>query len=209
MKKFVEKRFVKLLVDENVFQHNPDEPFTLKSGEKSDYFLNFGNLSLARALMQIGAAYWEKLKPQLDPKRAPRVVLLGPAYKGIPLATATAIAAALDPIEGLEVSVIYTRKEEKDHGEGGTLVGAQSEDWGEVWVVDDVISYATAFREVEKLLEVYNKKLFGFLVGVDRCERRDDTSPTVAEELKQQGRVKRMVSVTTLPEVIEEAALAA
>ena len=196
--------FVGLLVDEQVFQYDPVGKFTLKSGKKSDYFLNFGNLSSAAALERIGAAYWARLKPQLDPSRSSRVVLLGPAYKGIPLATATAIAAARDPIEGVEVSVIYTRKEAKDHGEGGSLVGARSDDWGEVWVVDDVISFATAFAEVEELVEQHKNSLYGLLVGVDRCEHRDDASLTVAQELVQQGRVKQLVSVATIGEVLAE-----
>lgn len=168
----------------------------LKSGNKSLHYLDFGEMASAEALKEVGEHYWKALKPKLDPERSDKVTLLGLAYKGIPLVVATAIAASRDPAKGISVSMMYNRKEEKDHGEGGVIVGESPDKRGEVWVVDDVISYGTSFAEAEQHADIY-----GMIVGVDRLERREGSTKTVSEELVGQGRVKCFVSVATMDEL--------
>lgn len=119
--------------------------FTLKSGRVSPYFFNAGAFASGRALAALGRCYARRIVEsgiQYD-------VLLGPAYKGIPLAAVTAVALADE--HGLDVPFAYNRKEAKTHGEGGVLVGAPLE--GRVLVIDDVITAGTAVREVITMIE--------------------------------------------------------
>jgi orotate phosphoribosyltransferase len=137
--------------------------FTLKSGRISPYFFNAGSFSSGRALASLGRCYARAIVAsgvQFD-------VLLGPAYKGIPLAAATAIALA--DHHGLDAPFAYNRKEAKAHGEGGLLVGAALE--GRVLVIDDVITAGTAVREVIAMIAEAGAELAGVAIGLDRQER--------------------------------------
>jgi orotate phosphoribosyltransferase len=137
--------------------------FTLKSGRISPYFFNAGSFSSGRALATLGRCYARAIVAsgvQFD-------VLLGPAYKGIPLAAATAVALA--DHHGLDVPFAYNRKEAKAHGEGGMLVGAPLE--GRVLVIDDVITAGTAVREVIAMIAEAGADLAGVAIGLDRQER--------------------------------------
>lgn len=137
--------------------------FTLKSGRTSPYFFNAGAFSSGRALASLGRCYAQRIVDsgvEFD-------VLLGPAYKGIPLAAATAIALA--DHHGLETPFAYNRKEAKDHGEGGSLVGAALT--GRVLVIDDVITAGTAVREVIDIIAAAGADLAGVVIGLDRQER--------------------------------------
>jgi orotate phosphoribosyltransferase len=137
--------------------------FTLKSGRISPYFFNAGSFSSGRALASLGRCYARAIVAsgvQFD-------VLLGPAYKGIPLAAATAIALA--DHHGLDAPFAYNRKEAKAHGEGGMLVGAALE--GRVLVIDDVITAGTAVREVIAMIAEAGAELAGVAIGLDRQER--------------------------------------
>jgi orotate phosphoribosyltransferase len=137
--------------------------FTLKSGRVSPYFFNAGAFSSGRALAALGRCYARRIVDagiRFD-------VLLGPAYKGIPLASATAVALA--DHHGLDVPFAYNRKEAKAHGEGGVLVGAPLQ--GRVLVVDDVITAGTAVREVITLIEQAGAELAGVAIGLNRQER--------------------------------------
>ena len=137
--------------------------FTLKSGRISPYFFNAGSFSSGRALATLGRCYARAIVAsgvQFD-------VLLGPAYKGIPLAAATAVALA--DHHGLDVPFAYNRKEAKAHGEGGMLVGAPLE--GRVLVIDDVITAGTAVREVIAMIAEAGAELAGVAIGLDRQER--------------------------------------
>lgn len=137
--------------------------FTLKSGRVSPYFFNAGAFSNGGALAALGRCYAHCIVNSgvnFD-------VLLGPAYKGIPLAAATAIALA--DHHGLDVPFVYNRKEAKNHGEGGTLVGAPLR--GRVLVIDDVITAGTAVREVIKMIDEAGAELAGVAIGLDRQER--------------------------------------
>jgi len=137
--------------------------FTLKSGRISPYFFNAGSFSSGGALATLGRCYARRIVEsgvQFD-------VLLGPAYKGIPLAAATAVALAEH--HGLDVPFVYNRKEAKTHGEGGVLVGAPLR--GRVLIIDDVITAGTAVREVIAMIAEAGAQLAGVAIGLNRQER--------------------------------------
>ena len=146
--------------------------FTLKSGRTSPYFFNAGKLSSGQALATLGKCYAAKIveaKIDFD-------MLFGPAYKGIPLAAVTAASLATD--FGINVPVAYNRKEAKDHGEGGTLVGALLA--GRVLIIDDVITAGTAIREVMALLSAHGAEAAGVVIGLDRKERGPEDISAIA-----------------------------
>jgi orotate phosphoribosyltransferase len=137
--------------------------FTLKSGRVSPYFFNAGAFASGGALAVLGRCYAQCIVDsgvQFD-------ILLGPAYKGIPLAAATAVALADQ--HGRDVAFAYNRKEAKAHGEGGTMVGAPLR--GRVLVIDDVITAGTAVREVIGMIQAAGAELAGVVIGLDRQER--------------------------------------
>lgn len=137
--------------------------FTLKSGRQSPYFFNAGAFNSGAALAALGRYYAQCIVDsgvEFD-------VLLGPAYKGIPLATATAVALAEH--HGRDVPFAYNRKEAKTHGEGGTLVGAPLR--GRVLVIDDVITAGTAVNEVIAMIDAAGAALAGVIIGLNRQER--------------------------------------
>ncbi|MDO8860170.1 orotate phosphoribosyltransferase [Haliea sp. E1-2-M8] len=137
--------------------------FTLKSGRISPYFFNAGGFASGAALASLGRCYAQRIVAaglQFD-------VLLGPAYKGIPLAAATAIALADQ--YGRDVPFAYNRKEAKTHGEGGVLVGAPLR--GRVLVIDDVITAGTAVLEVIAMIQAAGASLAGVAIGLNRQER--------------------------------------
>ena len=147
--------------------------FTLKSGRVSPYFFNAGEFSSGRALACLGRCYAQKIVDcgvQFD-------VLLGPAYKGIPLAAATAVALA--DHHGLDVPFAYNRKEAKTHGEGGLIVGAELH--GRVLVIDDVITAGTAVREVIAMITAAGAELAGVAIGLDRQERGEGAGSAIQE----------------------------
>lgn len=136
--------------------------FTLKSGRTSPYFFNAGLFNSGNDLVQLGNAYAAAVQRSgLDYD-----ILFGPAYKGIPLATATAMALAGI---GDNRPYAFNRKEKKDHGEGGNLVGAPLK--GRVLIVDDVITAGTAIREAIELIGAAGASPAGVLIALDRQER--------------------------------------
>mgnify|MGYP001825054700 CR=1 FL=1 len=147
--------------------------FTLKSGRVSPYFFNAGAFDSGRALAALGRCYAHRIVEagiKFD-------VLLGPAYKGIPLASATAVA--LSDHHGLDIPFAYNRKEAKTHGEGGLLVGAPLE--GKVLVIDDVITAGTAVREVISLIDQAGAELAGVAIGLNRQERGEGEMSAIQE----------------------------
>ncbi|HEX4299477.1 MAG TPA: orotate phosphoribosyltransferase [Gammaproteobacteria bacterium] len=147
--------------------------FTLKSGRKSPYFFNAGLFSSGVALSAIGKSYAQAVVDsaiQFD-------MLFGPAYKGIPLATVT--AAALAEHHGRDLPYCFNRKEAKDHGEGGNLVGAPLK--GRVLIVDDVITAGTAVREAVSIIRAAGATPVGLVIALDRQERGQGTLSAVKE----------------------------
>ncbi len=147
--------------------------FTLKSGRRSPYFFNAGLFNSGAALAALGRFYARTIVDsgmQFD-------MLFGPAYKGIPLVSVT--AAALAEHHGRDLPWSFNRKEAKDHGEGGQLVGAPLQ--GRVLIVDDVITAGTAMRESLSMIRAAGARPAGLVIALDRQERGQGEKPAIAE----------------------------
>jgi orotate phosphoribosyltransferase len=167
--------------------------FTLKSGRTSPYFFNAGAFSRGSALATLGRCYAQSIVDsglEFD-------VLLGPAYKGIPLGAATAVALA--DRHGVDVQFAYNRKEAKSHGEGGVLVGAPLQ--GRVLVIDDVITAGTAVREVMAMITGAGAELAGVVIGLDRKERGTGELSAVDEVQRAHG--VPVISIITMDHIID------
>lgn len=151
--------------------------FTLKSGRVSPYFFNAGLLNDGEALSLLADGYASILM-----NCGGVSVIFGPAYKGIPLVAAT--ASALWHQHGVNVPWGFNRKEAKDHGEGGTLVGAEVKGQ-RVWIIDDVITAGTAIREVVDILQQAGATIAGVLVALDRQEKGAGELSAIQEVEKQ------------------------
>ena len=162
--------------------------FTLKSGRVSPYFFNAGLFNTGGAMLALGRFYASALVES----RVEYDMLFGPAYKGIPLVTAT--ATALADRHGIDKPLAFNRKEAKDHGEGGSIVGAPL--GGRVLIVDDVITAGTAIRESETLIEAA-----GVLIALDRQERGRGERSAVQEVEESMG--VPVVSIIGLADLIE------
>jgi orotate phosphoribosyltransferase len=147
--------------------------FTLKSGRKSPYFFNAGLFNSGAALAELGRCY---ARTALD-SGMQFDMLFGPAYKGIPLVSVT--AAALAEHHGRDLPWCFNRKETKDHGEGGNLVGAPLQ--GRVLIVDDVITAGTAVRESLDIIRAAGAVPAGLLIALDRQERGQMEKSAIAE----------------------------
>ena len=169
--------------------------FTLKSGRSSPYFFNMGRIDSGAALAQLGRAYAAAVANSgiaVD-------MLFGPAYKGIALAAATAIALADGHARDLPWA--YNRKEAKDHGEGGTLVGAPLK--GRVLIVDDVMTAGTAVRESLALIRANGAEPAGVLIALDRQERGQGER-SAAQEVSADYDIP-VIAITTLDDVLSYA----
>ena len=166
--------------------------FELKSGRASPYFFNAGEFKSGQALQRLGDYY----AAALVDSGLPVDCLLGPAYKGIPLVSAAAISLAVR--HGRDLPFAYNRKEIKDHGEGGSLVGAALK--GDVIVVDDVITAGTAIREVMSLVSDYPARIAGVMVAIDRQERGRGEKSAI-QELESEYALT-VVSVVNLDDIV-------
>ena len=165
--------------------------FQLKSGLRSPYFFNLGNVSGGAELAELGGFYADAIQASglaFD-------VLFGPAYKGIPIAVATAIALAE---RGRSVGAAFDRKEAKAHGEGGKLIGAPLK--GRVLMVDDVVTDGATKAEAAAMIEAAGAKLAGLVVALDRQEIVAD-GQTAVERLKDRLGAP-VLSIAALPDVI-------
>ena len=180
--------FIRLALDCNVLKFGE---FTLKSGRQSPYFFNAGLFYQGKALRQVGEFYANILiKQAVDFQH-----LFGPAYKGLPLATATAVALAE---MGIDSTVTFNRKEIKTHGEGGQLIGAPLS--ANTVIIDDVITAGTAFREAQKLIHEHGGKLTAVVIALDRCERGATNQSTLIE-IQAQG--IQVFSIITIFDLID------
>ncbi|EDM79681.1 orotate phosphoribosyltransferase [Plesiocystis pacifica SIR-1] len=171
--------FVDLLVRYEVIRFGE---FTLKSGRKSPYFVNAGQLRTGQAIAGLGRAY----AAEIQRARLACDLVFGPAYKGVPLAVATAIGLAE---RGLDVPYGFDRKEAKDHGEGGIFVGTKPEAGMKVVLVDDVITSGRSIREAVELLReaAPDVQVTAAIVAVDRCERGRSEKTTMSELREELG----------------------
>lgn len=166
--------FIKLALDNQVLKFGE---FTLKSGRVSPYFFNAGLFYTGSALKQLGDFYARTLiENQLEFDH-----LFGPAYKGLPLATSTAVALAG---HDKNITVTFNRKETKNHGETGYLIGAPLK--GKTIIIDDVITAGTAFRESKQFIEEHGGQVTGVIIALDRCERGLGDKSTL-QEIQDQG----------------------
>jgi orotate phosphoribosyltransferase len=152
--------------------------FRLKSGRESPYFFNAGLFNTGAAIGAVGRAY----AATLANCGVPFDMLFGPAYKGIPLVAVT--AAALADGHGRSVPFAYNRKEAKDHGEGGSIVGSPLQ--GRVLILDDVITAGTAIRESLELIKSARATPAGVLLALDRQERGGESRLSAVQEVQQQ-----------------------
>jgi len=170
--------------------------FTLKSGRISPYFFNAGLFNSGKSLAQLGRYYAQTIvdsKLQVD-------VLYGPAYKGIPLAAATAIALA--DHHGIDMPYAFNRKEAKDHGEGGIIVGAPLQ--GKVLIIDDVISAGTSVRESIDIISANNAEPAGVVIALDRQEKGQGETSAIQEVENNYGlKVASIIQLQLLIEFLE------
>ena len=171
---FNPQAFIELALSRGVLKFGE---FTLKSGRVSPYFFNAGLLNDGDALTLLASGYADKLNTcdNVD-------VIFGPAYKGIPFVAATAVA--LSQNHGVSMPWGFNRKEAKDHGEGGMLVGASVEGQ-KVWIIDDVITAGTAIREVVTVLKHVGSQIAGVLVALDRQEKGQGDLSAIQEVQKE------------------------
>lgn len=166
--------------------------FTLKSGRTSPYFFNAGLFNTGGDLAKLGQFYAQALQRSAIEYD----VLFGPAYKGIPIATTTAVALA--DKHGVDKPYCFNRKEAKTHGEGGNLVGSPLA--GKIMLVDDVITAGTAIRESMQLIAANNAQLAGVLIALDRQERGQGELSAIQEVERDFN--TQVVSIISLHDLI-------
>ena len=170
--------------------------FTLKSGRKAPYFVNTGNYKTGKQLAKLGEFYAECIKEN----GISADTLIGPAYKGIPLAVSCSVA--LFNKYGMDVNYCFDRKEAKDHGEGGVIVGKQLTDGEKVVIIEDVITAGTAIRQVIPVLKSNaDVNITGMVISVDRMEKGKGELSAV-QEVKEEFGIN-VYSIVTINDIIQ------
>ena len=181
--------FIELALECEVLQFGE---FELKSGRVSPYFFNAGKISSGAALARLGRCYAAALsKAKLSPD-----MLFGPAYKGIPLVSVLSSSLFVDHEKN--VPFVYNRKEKKDHGEGGQIVGPSLS--GKVVIVDDVITAGTAIKEASKMITQASAEISGILIALDRQEKGGGDLSAVEEVSKELG--VPVISIVNLDQIL-------
>lgn len=173
-----QKAFLDFVIDTNVLRFGE---FTLKSGRISPYFFNSGLFNSGSSIAQLGRYY----AAAIESSDIEYDMIFGPAYKGIPLATSCAIALA--DHHSKDIPYAFNRKEAKDHGEGGTIVGAALQ--GKVLIIDDVISAGTSVRESIQIIEAAGATPAGVVIALDRQEKGQGELSAI-QEVEQQFSLK-------------------
>jgi orotate phosphoribosyltransferase len=185
-----QKEFIEFALGRGVLKFGE---FTLKSGRKSPYFFNAGLFNTGRDLAKLGQYYAQALQAS----NIDYDLLFGPAYKGIPIATTTAVALA--DKHDVDKPYCFNRKEAKTHGEGGNLVGSALA--GKVMLVDDVITAGTAIRESMALIAAHDASLAGVLIALDRQEKGQGELSAIQEV--ERDFATKVVSIVSLADLIE------
>lgn len=188
--KALQQEFIEFALSRQVLKFGS---FTLKSGRTSPYFFNAGLFNSGGDLAKLGRFYAAALVDagiEFD-------VLFGPAYKGIPIATTTAVALAEH--HDRDVPYCFNRKEAKTHGEGGSLVGSPLK--GRIMLVDDVITAGTAIRESMEIIQAQGAELAGVLIALDRQERGKGELSAIQEVERDFG--TKVVSIIGLKDLIQ------
>lgn len=184
--------FIELAIRCNVLRFGQ---FTLKSGRISPYFFNAGHFYQGDALRQVGMFYADALiKHGVSFDH-----LFGPAYKGLPLATTTAVALAE---RGVLSTVTFNRKEIKDHGEGGHLIGGPLT--GKTVIIDDVITSGKAFREAQAFILANGGQVEALIIALDRCERGISEKSALSEVAAQGIQVISLITLFDLIDYLQE-----
>ncbi|WP_150138846.1 orotate phosphoribosyltransferase [Candidatus Enterovibrio escicola] len=187
--KAYQRQFIEFALEKQVLKFGE---FTLKSGRKSPYFFNAGLFNTGRELSRLGHFYAEALiNSKIDYD-----LLFGPAYKGIPIVTTTAVVLA--EYYDVDKPYCFNRKETKDHGEGGSLVGSALK--GRVMLVDDVITVGTAIREAMAIIQANGADLVGVLVAIDRQENTKGALSAI-QELEHDFGCK-VISIVSLSDLV-------
>ena len=184
------KRFIELAIKYQVLRFGE---FTLKSGRISPYFFNAGLFNSGYALAELGSCYAQTI---ID-KNIDYDIMFGPAYKGIPLVSA--IVYALSVNHGIDKPYAFNRKEAKDHGEGGLIVGAELN--GNVLIVDDVITAGTAIREAVDIIQGAGATTSAVLIALDRQEKGKSELSAIQEVHRDYG--IDVFSIITLADLID------
>ncbi|TMO58499.1 orotate phosphoribosyltransferase [Pseudoalteromonas aurantia] len=187
--KAYQKEFIEFALEKQVLKFGE---FTLKSGRTSPYFFNAGLFNTGRDLARLGRFY----AAALEDAGIEYDLLFGPAYKGIPIATTTAVA--LSDHYDKDVPYCFNRKEKKQHGEGGSLVGSPLE--GRIMLVDDVITAGTAIRESMEIIAAAGADLSGVLIALDRQEKGKAELSAIQEVERDFG--TDVVSIVKLADLI-------
>ena len=188
MKDF-QRRFLNFVIEHEILRFGE---FTLKSGRKSPYFFNAGLFNTGGKLAFLSRCYADAI---LD-SEVEYDVLFGPAYKGIPLAATTVVALSAD--HGIDKPYCFNRKEAKDHGEGGSIVGAPLA--GRALVIDDVITAGTAIREAAQIIIDNGATMAGIAVAMDRQERGTGELSAIQEVERDYG--VPVISIIQLDHII-------
>lgn len=184
-----QKEFIKFAIEKQVLKFGE---FTLKSGRISPYFFNAGLFNTGRDLARLGRFY----AAALQDAGIAYDLIFGPAYKGIPIATTTAVALSND--YDVDIPYCFNRKEAKTHGEGGSLVGSALT--GKVMLVDDVITAGTAIRESMDIINAHQAELAGVLIALDRQEK-GKAELSAIQEVERDYNAK-VISIVKLEDVI-------
>ncbi|WMJ23403.1 orotate phosphoribosyltransferase [Paludicola sp. MB14-C6] len=188
------QEFIKFMVRSNVLTFGD---FTAKSGRKTPYFVNTGNYKTGEQIAKLGEFYANCIKENLGDEYD---VLFGPAYKGIPLVVTT--AGALYNQFKINKNYCFNRKEDKDHGEGGSIVGHKFKDGENVVIIEDVITAGTAIRECLPILKgAADVNVKGLIISVDRMEKGQGDKSAVQEIHENYG--IQTFPIVTVKEIIE------
>lgn len=188
------QEFIEFMVESEVLKFGD---FTLKSGRKSPFFMNAGAYVTGRQLRKLGEFYARAIHAKFGTDFD---VLFGPAYKGIPLSVATVMA--FYELYGKEIRYSSNRKEEKDHGDTGILLGSKLKDGDRVVIIEDVTTSGKSIDETFPILKAQAKvSVIGLMVSLDRCERRNGNVSALEEVSANYG--FEGAAIVTMKEVIE------
>ena len=182
----LQHEFIEFALNTNVLRFGE---FKTKAGRLSPYFFNLGLFNTGKTLAQLAEFYAKTLLSAREEGKIQFDMIFGPAYKGIPLAAAVAVKLAE---MGCDIPYAFNRKEAKDHGEGGTIIGAPLK--GNVLVIDDVISAGTSVRESVKLIQKAGAHASGVLIALDRMEKGGN-----AEQMTEVSAVQDVINTFNMP----------
>lgn len=193
------KEFIEFMMSADVLRFGH---FVTKSGRNTQYFVNTGNYKTGAQLARLGSYYAELVKNTVG---SDFEAMFGPAYKGIPLASACSVALYND--HKIDKPYFFNRKEIKDHGEGGSTVGYKPQDGDRVIIIEDVITAGTAVRETMPILKACaNVQVPHMFISVDRCEVGQNPGKTAIMEVEEEFGIKvhPIVTVVDIHEYLKE-----